>query len=274
MASRRAAVQKEPTLSPDRSLRAITQQIETLQKLKNRKYDEADAEETEWAHFTQGIIEAAFGDPSSALSKFHMARAAGQHNMMGISPHQREINFESRIKEQEALLRSLIGTLRLQLPEEEIKGVYEPGDQYAFYRDLTSLIQTATQEVLIVDAYLDEEVFNLYVSKVPDGVTVRILSNKIGGNVETVARMYAKNKPLELRANADVHDRAVFLDQRGWVIGQSIKDAARKKPTYMIELNEPSLTASRDIHNRIWAGAAVVIATRRLGIGTPIRRSP
>ncbi len=58
---------------------------------------------------------------------------------------------------------------------------------------------------------------------------------------------------LEMRSRADVHDRAIFLDQRGWVIGQSLKDAARKKPTYMIELNEPSLRASRDVHNRIWA---------------------
>ena len=139
--------------------------------------------------------------------------------------------------------------MRLQLPEEEIKGVYEPGDEYAFYRDLSSLIQTATKGVLIVDAYLGEQVFNLYVSKVSNGATVRILSNKIDANVERVARMYAKSRPLELRSSADIHDRTVFLDQRGWVIGQSIKDAAKKKPTYLIELDEPSLTASRDAYN-------------------------
>jgi hypothetical protein len=54
--------------------------------------------------------------------------------------------------------------------------------------------------------------------------------------------MYAKSRPLELRSSADAHDWAVFLDQRGWVIGQSIKDTARKKPTYVIELDEPALT--------------------------------
>jgi hypothetical protein len=65
-----------------------------------------------------------------------MATAAGVHNMRGISPQQCQANFEAWIKEHEALLRSLISTLQLQLPEEEIKGVYEPGDKYAFYRDL------------------------------------------------------------------------------------------------------------------------------------------
>ena len=234
--ARKAAAQKEPTVPPDRALRALTQQLEGLQKLKSRTYHEADAEGKEWENFTQNIIEAAFGDPSSSLSRFHSAKWAGEHSMMGISPQQRQINFESRLKEQEALLRSLINTLRLQLPEEEVKGVYEPGEEYAFYSDLSSLILTATQDIFIVDAYLDEQVFNLYVDKVPASAAARILSNKIGPNVETVARMYAKSRLLKMRSSAAVHDRAIFLDQRGWVIGQSLKDAARKKPTYMIEL--------------------------------------
>jgi hypothetical protein len=259
MARRPAAPQKAPTIPPDRALRALMKQLEGLQKLKNRRYDEADADETEWEHLTQSIMEGAFGDPSSELSRYYGARAAGHHNVMGISPQQRQNNFDLRIKEHEALLRGLINALQLQLPEEEIKGVYEPGDQYAFYRDLSSLIQTATKDILIIDAYLDEEVFNLYVSKVPNGAAVRILTNKIGANVDTIARMYAKSRPLELRSSADIHDRAVFVDQRGWVIGQSIKDAAKKKPTYLIELDEPLLTASRDAYGRIWAAATAII---------------
>ena len=245
-------------MSPDRALRALTQQLDRLQSLKNRGYEEADAEETEWMHLTQNVIEAAFGDDSSNLHKFYAATHAGHHNAYGIDEEQHQINFVSRIKEFEALLRALISALRLQLPEEEIKGAYEPGEEYAFYKDLSSIVATATKDIFIVDAYLDEQVFNLYVAKVPDTATVRILSNKIGTNVDTVARMYAKSRSLELRSSADVHDREVFLDQRGWVIGQSIKDAARKKPTYLIELDEPSLTAARDIHNRIWAAATIV----------------
>jgi hypothetical protein len=71
--------------------------------------------------------------------------------------------------------------------------------------------------------------------------------------------MFAATKSLEMRSSPDVHDRVVFVDQRGWVIGQSIKDAARKKPTYLIELDEPSLSANRDIHNKLWSVATVVI---------------
>ena len=259
MARRKAVTQKEPTLAPHRALKTLNQQLEALQKLKNRSYQEAKAEETEWKHFTQNIIELAFGNPSTNLNKFHLARSAGIYNIRGISPRQQQVNFELRIKEYEALLRSLVKTLELQLPEEEVKGVYEPNDEYGFYRDLSSLVASATNDILIVDAYLDEKVFDLYVSKVPDATAIRILSNKIGPNVETVAGMYAKSRLLELRSSGSIHDRFVFLDQRGWVIGPSIKDAARKKPTYLIELKGPSLTATRDVHNEIWAKSKVII---------------
>ena len=112
-------------------------------------------------HLTQNIIEAAFGDDSSNLHKFYAATHAGHHNAYGIDEEQHQINFVSRIKEFEARLRALISALRLQLPEEEIKGVYEPGEEYAFYKDLTSIVATATKDIFIVDAYLDEKVFNL-----------------------------------------------------------------------------------------------------------------
>src|SRR5712692_4109775 len=74
MPPRKAAIQKEPTLPPNRALRAIAKQLEALQTLKGRKCDEADADETEWLHLTRSIIEGAFGNPSSALSNFYMAR--------------------------------------------------------------------------------------------------------------------------------------------------------------------------------------------------------
>jgi hypothetical protein len=245
-------------MAPERAIKELTRQLETLQKLKNRGYSEVAAEEREWDQLTYGIIEGAFGEPSTALKNFRSARFAGQHHTGYISLQEHQANLEARLRQYEGVLRSQINLLRLQLPEEEIKGVYEPGEQYDFYRDLSSLVESATHDIFIVDAYLDEKVFDLYVDKVPGNVTVRILSNRISAKVETVAKMYVKIRPLELRSSAHMHDRVVFIDHRGWVIGQSIKDAATKKLTYMIELDEPLLTDARNSHNRIWAAATVV----------------
>ncbi len=253
----------EPTLTPEQALTGLRRQLEVLQEIKNRSFQEAEKEEGEWRKLTENIIEFAFGKPSASLSKF---RKAVDHFSVSFAitdflseEEQHQENFEVRIRESESLLRILIEILKLQLPEEEGKSVYEAGESYYFYRDLNSHIAMATNDVFIVDAYIDEELFNLYVSKVPNSATVRILSKKTVPNVETVAKKYVQNRLLELRSSKSIHDRLVFVDQRGWVIGQSIKDAAHSKPTYLIKLNEPSLTAVKDTHNKIWEQAKVII---------------
>jgi hypothetical protein len=56
-----------------------------------------------------------------------------------------------------------------------------------------------------------------------------------------------------------VHDRHVFVDGRGWMIGQSIKDAAKKKPTYMVEIGVAMLPAFQKIYEDVWTSAASVV---------------
>src|ERR1700722_1977889 len=59
----------------------------------------------------KALSKRAFGDPSSELSKFNMAAAAGEYTMLPDERHAaalRQSNFEQRIKAQEPLLRSLI----------------------------------------------------------------------------------------------------------------------------------------------------------------------
>ena len=123
MSTSKTPDQKEPALYPGRAIRALQEQLDGLQKLKDRKYQEAELEETEWEHVTQGIVEAAFGDPSSALSKFHVAKKCSPSLLKGTSPQQSQRNLIARMNQQEALLRGLIRTLRLQLPEEDMKAV-------------------------------------------------------------------------------------------------------------------------------------------------------
>ena len=252
-------VQKPPTLPSERAIKALAQQLDGLQILKDRRYDEAAPDESQWVHLTKGIVEAACGDPSSGLTDFYRARNAGIYSMGGTSPQQRQLNFELRVREFNAVLRSLIDVFRLQLPEEEIKGVYESGDQYGFYRDLSSLIATTAQEIFIVDAYPDTNIFKLYIDEVPTNALIRILSHNISDKFKTVAKLCAQNKHIGLRFSDRIHDRVVFVDERGWIIGQSIKDAARKAPMNMIELGESVLATTRNIYEEIWTAAAIIV---------------
>ena len=219
-------------------------------------------QEKEWKHLTESIIEDAFGSSSTAMNKFRQANL-GAHSIDDpfVFPALKQQMFARRIEEYTSLLPSLIETLRLQLPEEKTQGVYGPGDEYKFYRDLSALVKEAENGVFIVDPYLAEEVFNLYVDKVPAARDIFILSANLDSNILIVAEKYARKRSLELRTSKSIHDRVIFIDSRVWVIGQSIKDAAHKKPTYLVELPQLLATAVQKMYKTIWEGAAVQVTS-------------
>ena len=136
------------------------------------------------------------------------------------------------------------------------RGVYEPAEEYEFYRDLKSILATAQGEIFVIDPYLSMEIFDVYASSIPRSVKFCLLSNNVPSDVEALAQKYASGGNLQFRVSTSVHDRVIFVDKRVWLSGQSIKDAAKKKPTYIVEHDEPPM---REIYERIWQSALVVI---------------
>jgi hypothetical protein len=250
---------KGPDWAFDQTLRVLRQQLAGLQKLKNRNHNEARNDEALWAQTTQGALIHGFGEGSHNLNHFYSARWAGNHNMRGVSERQQQLNFQMRLDAYEATINSSIAELEASLPEAATKGAYAAGDEFAFYKELKDTVAAATHDIFIVDNYLSTEFFELYVEPIRPGTPVRILTDKITGNLQAVASKYATRGGFELRTSGDVHDRHVFVDGRGWMIGQSIKDAAKKKPTYMVEISIAVLPTFQKIYEDIWARAASVV---------------
>jgi len=136
--------------------------------------------------------------------------------------------------------------------------VYPKGHIYDFYKDIRDITKDAKNEVFVIDAYVDEELLNLYLEKIPIGVKIRILTNKPKGNFVTVAQKF-KTRPnvdFEVRKSKDCHDRLFFIDNECWVMGQSIKDAG-KKPTYLIKIKGYDLF--RKVFDDLWKNASPLI---------------
>ncbi len=115
----------------------------------------------------------------------------------------------------------------------------------------------ATRGLFVVDNYLDAQLFDVYVDGVKASVTVRVLTNQVSDPLRIVAGMFAKRGNFELRSSRDIQDGVVFADERCWVIGQSIKDAAKKRPTYMVE--HSGAAAMTGIYDPIWVSATPVV---------------
>jgi hypothetical protein len=247
---------KPPDWSPEKTSAALQKQLGALDEFRGRNYREVEHQEQGWMNLTLNILTHGFGEKSNNVGQFHTAKWAGEHNVF-MEEGQIQYNFSKRIEAFDAMLRSSLAELELMLPEAEIAGAYDVGEDYTFYRDVKTIVAFATKELFIIDNYLDTQLFDLYVERVDPSVFVRVLTNQFGNPLRLVAEKFAKRGNFELRCSKDVHDRTIFADDRCWVIGQSIKDAAVKKPTYIVEHSGAS--TMRSIYEPLWASAMCVV---------------
>ena len=162
--------------------------------------------------------------------------------------------------EMRSVLEMVIATLELKNPEETQK-VYGPGAQYDFYRDLKRIIEGASKSVFIVDPYINTELFDLYVEKIRNGVNVQLLTSNFDSATEAVIKKYQAKPSIRFQAkrSPDIHDRVIIIDGTAcWVLGQSIKDAAKKKPTYIAPLPSDVVTLKEAHYEKIWNAATTV----------------
>ena len=130
-------------------------------------------------------------------------------------------------------------------------------------------MKTANKEIMIIEPYPNDEIIDLYLEKIDNKVDIKILigiSKTLSGNTkqqhDNFLKVAAKisKKPginFELRENADVHDRLFFIDKTCWVSGQSIKDAAVKKPTYLLKVVSHELF--RQVFTPLWQNGKKIV---------------
>jgi hypothetical protein len=241
----------------DKTHAALKKQLAELESLRGRNYHETEHEEQQWENLTLNIFIHGFGEDSENVAQFYHARSAGTHYIGRMSPGLIQSNYNKRIEAYAATIRSSLAELELMMPQPEIGGSYSTGDEYTFYRDLKTIVGFATRELLIVDNYLDTQLFDVYMENLSASVAVRVLTDKVADTLRLVAEKFSKRGGFELRSSKDVHDRVVFSDDRCWVIGQSIKDAAKKKPTYIVE--HSGAAAMKGIYEALWSAASVIV---------------
>lgn len=117
--------------------------------------------------------------------------------------------------------------------------VYPAGNVYDFYRDLKERVQSSKVSILVVDPYIDEGLFDTYLRDVPKEVKIRLLTANPGGTILKAVELFKRQEKdrFECRTSTSIHDRVIIIDESTClVLGQSIKDAASKKPTYVTQI--------------------------------------
>lgn len=171
-----------------------------------------------------------------------------------------ELTRDTNVAQMLALLHRAIADLELEvgaLPPQ----AFGPGAVYDFHKALRETLSTAQKSLFIVDPYLDDQIFDAYLTSVDPRVQVRLLAREYVASLKTaVSKFNAQNKmAVEIRSAKAIHDRVVFIDDVScWVLGQSIKDAAKNKPTYLAPLSLDAVQLKKGFYEQIWEGASPV----------------
>jgi len=139
---------------------------------------------------------------------------------------------------------------------DENEKIYPKNSRYDFYSDIKQIFSVTNNELLIVDSYMNDDVFDTYITNLPKDIltnlNIRILTNPNTpkGNFRTVVNMFkSQHSKFEVRESDDCHDRALFADSHAWVFGQALK-AAGNKPTYLIKIKRSQ--EFKKIFESIW----------------------
>ena len=159
-----------------------------------------------------------------------------------------------------ALNRATNAVMTVTAPD-PTQAVFAPGAVYDFFKTFRALTQSAKSDLFIIDPYLDPEIFDAYLLGVAPSVSVRLLANKYKDDLKAAsAKFSSQNKHvIEIRASNSLHDRVIFIDSTAcWVLGASIRDAAKAKMTYLTPLSEDVVSAKLAHYNNSWASASAI----------------
>jgi hypothetical protein len=171
-----------------------------------------------------------------------------------------ELIRDMNVAQMLGVLHRAIADLELEIPALPPQA-FGPGAVYDFHKTLRDLLASATKSLFIVDPYLDDQIFDAYLSTVSQQVHVRLLARDYAASLKASVQKFVAQKKMavEVRSSKSIHDRVMFVDDGScWVLGQSIKDAAKTKPTYLAPLANDAAQLKKADYEQIWGAATPI----------------
>ena len=112
---------------------------------------------------------------------------------------------------------------------EEKQGIFFQGQIFDAYAKFESFIQSAKQEIILIDQYVDLSVLERLTKK-QNGVTVTIYTHpRTSLTSQDIQRFNAQYPTLTLQHSTSIHDRFIIIDHATlYHIGASLKDLGKK----------------------------------------------
>lgn len=117
--------------------------------------------------------------------------------------------------------------------------LFSSQQSHSFDKFLRETFGQATKRVRIADSYVDATIFDNVLDNIPTTAKVELM---YGNNPDSifdarVKRFRPQYKGFTLARNSHLHDRFIIVDEVGFIVGPSIKDAAVKNPAIVVRLD-------------------------------------
>lgn len=215
-------------------------------------YDEARTEdERRWLGRVDAILEASGKIP--AIAAYRAARQS----------------LGSILQSRDNLMMPLydvLSAMELLVPASMQGAFIPPGDTWDGYSALVKLMQRDCDDILIVDPYLNSDIYLYFAPHSAARKGLRCLCQRMNQTLAGLQASSAKwasdsiseQHPVEVRfaAEKSLHDRLIIIDgKEAWIITQSIKDIAKRSPASVTRA-EPELSQMKsDYYETLWANA-------------------
>ncbi len=108
---------------------------------------------------------------------------------------------------------------------------FKKGTEYTAYKHVRSILEATRRHMLIVDPYVNDSTIEM-LEAVSNEVNVRFLCTKLQGDASVLARKFARERgKAEFRITSDIHDRYLFCDGHGYILGASLNRFGSKAST-------------------------------------------
>lgn len=147
-----------------------------------------------------------------------------------------------------------------------IQGAFIPaGNAFDAMAAVGKVLSQATQDLLIVDPYMDEKVLTDFAGLAPPGVTLRLMADQqshkltLKPAVLRWATQHATARPVEARLAAprSLHDRLIVVDGAdAWTLTQSFNALAARSPASIVRVDAETAALKAAAYEGMWQAAS------------------
>jgi hypothetical protein len=150
-----------------------------------------------------------------------------EYLLKGFAINQRVDRIENNLEN----LSKEVSKISLQLKTNNLptQGIFFDGQIYDAYELMSKIIRSATNEIILIDNYIDETVLT-HLSKRAENVEAIIYTKSISRILQLdLERHNSQYPPIQIKELRDSHDRFLIIDRKElYHIGASLKDLGKK----------------------------------------------